>query len=182
MSDLNEVIVSGRLTRDSELRYTPGGTAVTDVIVASNRIWSKDSDRQEETTFVDVTIWGKQAESLNEYLVKGRHIMVVGRLKLNKWETEEGDKRSKLTMVAEKINLTPGGGSRNSAPKEKVAARSTPEEVPFQVLDFPLEHNTPYLALAEQGVFVYTLERCPMIEIMLLAIAAYMCSNLVERE
>ena len=129
MSDLNEVIVSGRLTRDSELRHTPAGTAVTDVIIASNRIWSKDSDRQEETTFVDVTIWGKQAESLQEYLVKGRHVM--GRLKLNKWETEEGDKRSKLTMVAEKINLTPGGGSRNSAPKEKVTAGSAAEEVPF---------------------------------------------------
>ena len=104
MTDLNEVIVSGRLTRDSELRRTPNGTAVTDVIIASNRIWSKDSERQEETTFVDVTIWGRQAESLQEYLVKGRHIMVVGRLKLNKWETEQGDKRSKLTMVAEKIS------------------------------------------------------------------------------
>ena len=135
MSDLNEVIVSGRLTRDSELRHTPNGTAVTDVIVASNRIWSKDSERQEETTFVDVTIWGRQAESLQEYLVKGRHIMVVGRLKLNKWETEEGDKRSKLTMVAEKINLTPGGGNgRNNKPssgsREKVNAGAT-EEVPF---------------------------------------------------
>ena len=135
MSDLNEVIVSGRLTRDSELRHTPNGTAVTDVIVASNRIWSKDSERQEETTFVDVTIWGRQAESLQEYLVKGRHIMVVGRLKLNKWETEQGDKRSKLTMVAEKINLTPGGGNGknnkpSSTPKEKVGANAT-EEVPF---------------------------------------------------
>lgn len=133
MSDLNEVIVSGRLTRDSELRYTPNGTAVTDVIVASNRIWSKDSDRQEETTFVDVTIWGKQAESLNEYLVKGRHIMVVGRLKLNKWETDDGAKRSKLTMIAEKINLTPGGGKSNgngsaSGAKDKVKEK---EEVPF---------------------------------------------------
>lgn len=133
MSDLNEVIVSGRLTRDSELRYTPNGTAVTDVIIASNRIWSKDSDRQEETTFVDVTIWGKQAESLNEYLVKGRHIMVVGRLKLNKWETDDGAKRSKLTMIAEKINLTPGGGKSNgngsaSGAKEKVKEK---EEVPF---------------------------------------------------
>ena len=133
MSDLNEVIVSGRLTRDSELRYTPNGTAVTDVIVASNRIWSKDSDRQEETTFVDITIWGKQAESLNEYLVKGRHIMVVGRLKLNKWETDDGAKRSKLTMIAEKINLTPGGGKSNgngsaSGAKEKVKEK---EEVPF---------------------------------------------------
>ena len=133
MSDLNEVVISGRLTRDCELRHTPNGTAVTDVIVASNRIWSKDSDRQEETTFVDVTIWGKQAESLQEYLVKGRHIMVVGRLKLNKWETDEGDKRSKLTMVAEKINLTPGGASRKSqqaSVEEKVGVAAA-EEVPF---------------------------------------------------
>ena len=134
MSDLNEVVSSGRLTRDSELRYTPSGTAVTDVVIASNRIWSKDSERQEETTFVDVTIWGKQAESLHTYLVKGRHLMIVGRLKLNKWETEEGDKRSKLTMVAEKINLTPSGGGKNNKPpsesKEKVGAAAA-EEVPF---------------------------------------------------
>jgi single-strand DNA-binding protein len=132
MSDLNEVVISGRLTRDSELRFTPSGTPVTDVVIASNRIWSKDSDRQEETTFVDVTIWGKQAESLNEYLVKGRHLMVVGRLKLNKWETEEGDKRSKLTMVAEKINLTPGGNKNNkpqSSSNASVGAET--EEVPF---------------------------------------------------
>jgi len=134
MSDLNEVIVSGRLTKNSELRYTPSGTAVTDVVVASNRIWSKDSDRQEETTFVDVTIWGRQAESLQEYLVKGRHIMVVGRLKLNKWETDEGDKRSKLTMVAEKINLTPGGSPKNGKPQsesENKGNAKVAEEVPF---------------------------------------------------
>ena len=134
MSDLNEVVISGRLTRDTELRYTPSGTAVTDVVIASNRIWSKDSERQEETTFVDVTIWGKQAESLHTYLVKGRHLMIVGRLKLNKWETEEGDKRSKLTMVADKINLTPSGGGKNNKPpsesKEKVGAAAA-EEVPF---------------------------------------------------
>ena len=134
MSDLNEVVISGRLTRDSELRYTPSGTAVTDVVIASNRIWSKDSERQEETTFVDVTIWGKQAESLHTYLSKGRHLMIVGRLKLNKWDTEEGDKRSKLTMVAEKINLTPSGGGKNNKPssesKEKVGAAAA-EEVPF---------------------------------------------------
>ena len=131
MSDLNEVIVSGRLTRDSELRYTPNGTAVTDIIVASNRIWSKDSDRQEETTFVDVTIWGKQAESLQEYLVKGRHVMVVGRLKLNKWETEEGGKRSKLTMVADKVNLTPGGGKANRSKAKGKVEEKEREEVPF---------------------------------------------------
>ena len=131
MSDLNEVIVSGRLTRDSELRHTPNGTAVTDIIVASNRIWSKDSARQEATTFVDVTIWGKQAESLQEYLVKGRHVMVVGRLKLNKWETEEGGKRSKLTMVADKVNLTPGGGKANGTKAKGKVEEKEREEVPF---------------------------------------------------
>jgi|TARA_R110000824_G_scaffold10866_1_gene47542 single-strand DNA-binding protein len=137
MSDLNEVVISGRLTRDAELRQTPNGTAVTDIIVASNRIWSKDSDKQEEATFVDVTIWGKQAESLAKYLTKGRHVMLTGRLKLNKWETEEGDRRSKLTVVAEKVNLTPGGTpggngysseSATSKPKKK---QQVEEEVPF---------------------------------------------------
>ena len=134
MSDLNEVIVSGRVTRDAELRYTPSGTAVTDVTVASNRIWSKDSEKQEETTFVDVTIWGRQAETLSQYLSKGRHIMVVGRLKLNKWENADGDKRSKMTVVADKINLTPGGGSKgvdSSKPQEKALATSVEDDTPF---------------------------------------------------
>jgi len=136
MSDLNEVVLSGRLTRDAELRYTPNGTAVTDIIVASNRIWSKDSEKQEEATFVDVTIWGKQAESLAKYMTKGRHVMLTGRLKLNKWETDEGDKRSKLTVTAEKVNLTPGGNSggsssssESSTPKKKKT--QVEEEVPF---------------------------------------------------
>ena len=134
MSDLNEVIVSGRVTRDAELRYTPSGTAVTDVTIASNRVWSKDSEKQEETTFVDVTIWGRQAETLSEYLLKGRHLMVVGRLKLNKWENSEGEKRSKMTVVADKVNLTPGGGNKggSSVKQEKaLAATTTEEDTPF---------------------------------------------------
>ena len=139
MSDLNEVVISGRLTRDAELRHTPAGTAVTDIIVASNRIWSKDSDKQEEATFVDVTIWGKQAESLAKYLTKGRHVMLTGRLKLNKWETDEGDKRSKLTVTAEKVNLTPGGTpggngfASDPAPSQtrKKKKVQVEEEVPF---------------------------------------------------
>jgi single-strand DNA-binding protein len=140
MSDLNEVVLSGRLTRDAELRYTPNGTAVTDIIIASNRIWSKDSEKQEEATFVDVTVWGKQAESLSKYMTKGRHVMLTGRLKLNKWETDEGDKRSKLTVTAEKVNLTPSGGGNNSSSdstasssSSKKAKKNAPveEEVPF---------------------------------------------------
>ena len=141
MSDVNEVVISGRLTRDCELRQTPNGTSVTDVIVASNRVWSKDSERQEEATFVDVTIWGGQAESLSKYLKKGRHVMIVGRLKRNKWETDEGERRSRLTVVAEKVNLTPGGGrsddnassNEQSSKKkdDKVSTVGAQEEVPF---------------------------------------------------
>jgi single-strand DNA-binding protein len=116
MSDINKVIITGRVTRDSELRQTPNGTSVTDVSVVSNRIWNKGSERQEEATFVDVTLWGKQAESLSQYLTKGRHIMVEARLKLNSWETEEGVKRSKLTLVADSVNLTPSNANPNGTP------------------------------------------------------------------
>ena len=136
MSDVNKVIITGRVTRNSELRQTPAGTSVTDVSVVSNRIWTKNGERQEDATFVDVTIWGKQAETLSPMLTKGRHVMVEGRLKLNSWETDEGVKRSKLTVVAESVNLTPSNPNpqRNadSASPVAVGASATAEDdTPF---------------------------------------------------
>jgi single-strand DNA-binding protein len=136
MSDINKVIITGRVTRDSELRQTSGGTSVTDVSVVSNRIWNKGGERQEESTFVDVTLWGKQAEALSQYLTKGRHVMVEGRLKLNSWETEEGVKRNKLTLVADSVNLTPNnanpnGGASSSQTSSKVASTADAEDAPF---------------------------------------------------
>jgi len=135
MSDINKVIITGRVTRDSELRTTPNGTSVTDVSVVSNRIWNKAGDRQEEPTFVDVTLWGKQAESLSQYLTKGRHVMVEARLKLNSWETDEGVKRNKLTLVAENVNLTPSntnpnGNNQQQAPAASASSESV-EDTPF---------------------------------------------------
>ena len=137
MSDINKVIFTGRVTRNSELRKTPNGTAVTDVSVVSNRIWTKNGERQEDATFVDVTVWGKQAETLSSMLTKGRHIMVEGRLKLNSWETEEGVKRSKLTVVAENINLTPSNpnpAGQRQGDLQAVGASSSAssgEDMPF---------------------------------------------------
>ncbi len=87
--------------------------------MCSNRIWSKDGSKQEEPTFLDITLWGKQAESLAPYLNKGTFIMVEGRLQLDTWETDEGVKRSKLRVVAERINLGPRG---NSGKREEAAA------------------------------------------------------------
>ena len=126
MSDINKAIITGRVTRDSELRKTPNGTSVTDVSVVSNRIWSKDGERQEEATFVDVTLWGKQAETLSPMLTKGRHIMVEGRLKLSSWETNEGVKRNKLNIVAENINLTPSNPNPRGNPQGNTESFNKP--------------------------------------------------------
>jgi len=129
MSDINVTVLSGRLTRNAELRYTPNGTAVTDISLASNRIWNRDGERQEDTVFVDVTVWGKQAEVLTPMLTKGTHVMVDGRLKLDRWETPDGSPRSKLSLVANSVNLTPRI-SKPTASKENVT-EDEGEEVPF---------------------------------------------------
>jgi single-strand DNA-binding protein len=129
MSDLNRWVGSGRVTRDTELRYTPNGTAVADVGICSNRIWSKDGQKQEEPTFVDVTLWGKQAESLAPFLTKGAFVMVEGRLQLDTWETDEGVKRSKLRVVAERVNLGPrtgGNDKRQASASMEEATADTP--------------------------------------------------------
>ena len=130
MSDLNKWIGSGRVTRDTELRYTPNGNAVADVSICSNRQWSsKDGGRQEEPTFIDLTLWGKQAESISEYLTKGTFVTVEGRLTLDTWETDEGVKRSKLKVVAERINLGPrSSGSKSNSSRSESTEK---EEVPF---------------------------------------------------
>ena len=126
MSDLNKWIGSGRVTRDTELRHTPNGTAVADVGMCSNRIWSKDGNKQEEPTFLDITLWGKQAESLSGFLKKGTFIMVEGRLQLDTWETDEGVKRSKLRVVADRVNLGPKTSASSFKQNEEVA-----ETAPF---------------------------------------------------
>ena len=139
MSDINKIVVQGRLTRDAELRYIPSGTAVTDLSLASNRFYKQNDERKEETVFVDVTVWGKTAEVLAEYLTKGTHITVVGRLKMDRWETDEGVTRSKISVVSEEIALSPRGSSESNgspAPKSKAKAKGKSskketEEVPF---------------------------------------------------
>ena len=121
MASFNRVILVGNLTRDIELKYTPGGTAVTDVGVAVNdRRKNSSGEWVDETTFVDVTLWGRTAEVASEYLGKGSPILVEGRLKLDTWETD-GQKRSKLRVVCERMQMLGGpsggggggGGSRS---------------------------------------------------------------------
>ena len=116
MASFNKVILLGNLTRDPQVRYTPGGTAVTELGLAVNRQWfdKQTQQRREEVTFVDVTLWGRQAEVAGEYLSKGRAVLIEGRLQLDSWDDKEtGQKRSKLRVVGESMTMV---GGRSDAP------------------------------------------------------------------
>jgi single-strand DNA-binding protein len=114
MANLNKVMLMGNLTRDPEVRYTPKGTAVAELGMAINRVYSAENgEKREETTFVDVTLWGRTAEIAGEYLKKGRPVFIEGRLQLDTWDDKQtGQKRSKLKVVGEAMQLmgSRGGG------------------------------------------------------------------------
>jgi single-strand DNA-binding protein len=116
MASFNKVILMGNLTRDPQVRYTPSGTAVTDIGLAVNRVWfdKQSNSKKEETTFVDVTLWGRQAEVAGEYLSKGRSVLIEGRLHLDQWDDREsGQRRSKLKVICEQMTMV---GGRSDAP------------------------------------------------------------------
>ena len=102
----------GNLTRDPEIRYTPKGTAVTDLGMAINRIRTGDNgERIEEVTYVDVTLWGRSAELAGQYLSKGRSVFIEGRLQLDQWDDKAtGQKRSRLRVVGENMQFIGGQG------------------------------------------------------------------------
>ena len=118
MASYNRVVLLGNLTRDPELRYTPGGMAVTEIGMAVNdRRKNAQGEWVEETTFVDVTLWGRTAEVATEYLTKGSSLLIEGRLKLDQWQDKNtGDKRSKLRVVGERMQMLgakPGAGGQS---------------------------------------------------------------------
>lgn len=114
MANYNRVILVGNLTKDPEVRYIPSGTAVGDFSMAINRKYKgSDGSVQEETCFVDITVWGRQAETCGEYLRKGSSVLVEGRLKLDRWE-KDGQKHSRLSVVADRTQFL--GGSGNATP------------------------------------------------------------------
>src|SRR5256885_11188342 len=126
MASFNKVILLGNVTRDPEIRYTPKGTAVTELGMAVNRVYSTDSgEKREEVLFVDVTLWGRTAEIAGEYLKKGRPVLIEGRLQLDTWDDKQsGQKRSKLKVVGEGLQLIgsrPGGGGGGGGGDEEAS-------------------------------------------------------------
>jgi single-strand DNA-binding protein len=116
MASFNKVILVGNLTRDPELRYTSSGVAIARISLAINRTWRSESgETKEEVTFVEVDAFRRQAETIGQYLKKGRPILIEGRLKLDQWEDKQtGQKRSRLGVVMETFQFLDSGGMRNS--------------------------------------------------------------------
>jgi len=130
MASFNRVSLMGNLTRDPELRYTPQGTPVAQFGLAMNR----KRGAGEETTFVEVVVWSKQAETCHEYLKKGRLVFLEGRLQQDRWQAEDGSNRSRLVVIGERVQFLPTGNG-NGAPKgatpEPDDAEPPAEEAPF---------------------------------------------------
>ena len=131
MANLNKVMLIGNLTRDPELRHTPSGRAVADISLAINRVWVNDAgQKQEDTTFVDVTLWGRQAELAQQYLTKGRGAYIEGRLQMDTWDDKEtGKKRSRLKVVGDSLQFLPDGrgGAPGGAPAPRSSGGSQPQ-------------------------------------------------------
>ena len=123
MANLNKVLLIGRLTRDPELRYIPSGSAVTDFGLAINKVWTgQDGKKHEDTTFVDITLWARQAEIASEYLHKGDPVFIEGRLQFDQWTDREGQKRSKLRVVGERMQfLTTRDGARTDTDEGRLS-------------------------------------------------------------
>ena len=136
MASFNRVILVGNLTRDPDIKYIPSGTAVSEIGLAVNDRVKKGNEWVDETTFVDITLWGRTAEVANEYLSKGSSILIEGRLKLDTWE-KDGQKRSKMRVVAERMQMLGakgggGGGGRSGSGGSRPAREDDPFSAPAE--------------------------------------------------
>lgn len=135
MGSVNKVILIGNLGRNAELRYTPGGAAVATIDMATQEVWTdKGGQRQEKTEWHRVVLWGKQAESLAEYLTKGKSIYVEGRLQTRQWDDKDGNKRYTTEIRGDRVVLLGGGGERGNRPAH--------------VRDEDIRHGEPAMATA----------------------------------
>jgi single-strand DNA-binding protein len=127
VNGFNKVILIGNLTRNPELRYTPSGTPVASFALAVNRRFRQGEELKDEVCYIDIVVFGKQAEHCGQYLSKGSGVIVEGRLQQRRWETEDGQKRSKHEVVAQSVTFLPkrqdggGGGHEPGAPDDAPA-------------------------------------------------------------
>ncbi len=135
MASFNKVILMGNLTRDPELRYTPSGAPVCNFDLAVNRSYTtQGGEKRDETCFITIVVWSKQAETCGQYLSKGRPVLVEGRLQQRSWETPEGQKRSAVEVVADRVVFLGGGGGGGGGGAEEPdvpPADEAGDDIPF---------------------------------------------------
>ncbi|RMA97557.1 single-stranded DNA-binding protein [Hydrogenothermus marinus] len=138
---LNKVFLIGRLTRDPEIRFLPSGSQVTAFSIAVNRNYKVNDQWKEETSFFDIETFGALAERIGKQLSKGTQVLIEGQLKQDRWETSGGEKRSKIKIVATKINLlnVPAGEQTSSAPKKE-----EPMNLPEDIEDISSDEDVPF--------------------------------------
>jgi len=151
MANFNKVILVGNLTRDPELRYTPKGTAVARITLAVNRTYTAGEcgEKKEEVSFVDVDVWGRQAEVISQYMKKGRPLLVEGRLKQDTWEDKNTkQKQSKLKVVLESFSFLDsgnrGGGNEGGAPAPRTPSAAVPASSESPDAEPPQDDDVPF--------------------------------------
>ena len=167
--DLNKVMLVGRVTADPQVRTTPGGQSVTTIGVATNRVWNdKNNQRQEETEFHNVVLWGRQAEIAGQYLKKGAMVLIEGRLRTRSWTDKTGQQRRTTEIMAERLQLGPrpqgqggqggGGGSWQGSSSGNRGGNAAPSfddhggggSAP-QISDKPAEEEIPVINLDDEA-------------------------------
>ena len=130
MTSFNKVILIGNLTKDPEIRYTPSGTPVANLGLAVNHRYKQGDEMRDDVCFIDIVVFGKQAENCGQYLSKGQGIIVDGRLQQRRWESEDGQKRSRHEVVAQSVRFLSKRTS-DSRDEEDMSAGGGSEDVPF---------------------------------------------------
>ena len=153
MANYNRVILMGNLTRDPEMSYLPSQTAVVEIGLAVNRRWkSQDGQQREETCFIDCRAYGRQTETLNQYMSKGRPILIEGRLQFDQWEGKDGTRRSKHRVVIDNFQFLGGGGGggdrsgggRGSVPQDRSDSQASPPSDDNQAFAPPDADDIPF--------------------------------------
>jgi single-strand DNA-binding protein len=157
MASLNKIFLIGNLTRDPQLRYAPSGTAVATFGMATNRNYvTQTGEKKQETCFVSVVVWGKQAELCNQYLTKGSAVFVEGRLQYRSWQGQDGQKRSTLEVRADRVQFL----NRAKGPVDETAAQqaadtamySSPEAQPKKDIPDPFLPEDDFISQDERDL------------------------------
>lgn len=145
MTDLNSVVLVGHLTRDIDLKYTSSGMAIANGSIAVNRDTVRNSERVQETSFFDITMFGKLAETLKPCLTKGKQVVIIGGLIQDRWKDQSGNNRSSVKIIVNKIQLVGGRSENNSANNQQNYSQNTQARPVQQDFDFDYdEYNQNY--------------------------------------